>query len=187
MKKILLAALALLAIALPEGALAQSVTSLPAYLNPGVQTDLGNGPQDLRIVSGNALLATSLGTGIGSTSGSSTTLTLTATPTTVPCVGCAVSGVFTNPPASAVTIPSTALISAYNGGLLITMSTLVTVPGSTPLAWGSACPASPPTGVMLPVQASVGGDLPFYTTARICGYSPNGPGAAVLSFPIGAH
>jgi len=30
-------------------------------------------------------------------------------------------------------------------------------------------------------------DLPIYTQARVCGYAANGPGVAVLAFPIGAH
>lgn len=184
MKNLAFALLALFAVALPEGALAQNAVSLPAYINPGTTTDLGNGPQDIRVTQGNALLSTSQGSGVGSTSGSSTNLTLTAVPATPPCVGCLLTPA-ASPSLTSVTIPSGAFVSAYNGVTSVTMSTLITVGGATPLAWGAACPATP--GVVLPVQASVGGDMPFYTSSRLCGYSPNGPGAALLSFPIGAH
>jgi len=45
--------------ALPEGALAQNAVLEPIYVNPGTATDIGNGPQDIRVTQGNALLATS--------------------------------------------------------------------------------------------------------------------------------
>ena len=35
------------------------------------------------------------------------------------------------------------------------------------------------------MQASVGGDFPFYTYARVCAYSQSGPGALVMPFAIG--
>ena len=175
MKKI---ALVLLALLLPAVALAQTVVTQPSYINPGTSTDLGNGPVELKIMSGNALIATSSSTGVGNTSGSSTTLTLTGTPATPPCVGCIISG-------TGVTSGTT--VTAFNGTTGVTLSAAMTVAASTPLAWGAACPSSPPAQVVLPVQASVGGDIPFYTQARICAYSPNGPGAAVLVFAIGAH
>jgi hypothetical protein len=62
----------------------------------------------------------------------------------------------------------------------------MTVAASTAVAWGAACPATA-TGVQTPLQAAVGGDWPFYTQARICGYGQGGPGASVMVFPIGAH
>lgn len=183
MKNLAFALLALFAIALPEGALAQNAVSLPAYVNPGTTTDLGNGPQDIRVTQGNALLSTSQGSGVGSAT-ASTAVTLTAVPATPPCVGCLLTPA-ASPSLTTVTIPAGAFVSAYNGVTTVTMSTLVTIGAGAQLAWGAACPATP--GVVLPVQASVGGDLPFYTSSRLCGYSPNGPGAALLTFPIGAH
>lgn len=162
---------------------AQTVTPLPAYVNPGTVTDLGNGPVELKIIQGNALLATSSGAGIGSTSGSSTALTLTTTPATPPCVGCVITGVInangSNPVATGTTVIN------YNGTTTVGLSSAQTIAAGTSLVWGAACPTTP--GVVLPVQGGVGGDFPFYTLARICAYSPNGPGAAVLPFAIGAH
>lgn len=158
---------------------AQVVTQLPVYINPGVATDFGNGPLELRLLNGNALLTTSQSSGVGSTSGASTTLTLTATPTTPPCVGCIV---------NAPGVTSGTLVASYNGGLIIGLPTAATVPAASAIAWGAACVAgSSPPGAQTPVQAAVGGDMPFYTQSRICGYSPNGPGASTLPFAIGAH
>ena len=169
--------LAALAAMLPsDGALSQVVTAQPTYVNPGAVTDLGNGPAELRVAQGNALLSTSQGSGVGSTSGSSTSLALTAVPATPPCVGCIISG---------AGITSGTTVTAYNGVTSITMSAAMTVASSTPVAWGAACPTNPQA--VLPVQASVGGDFPFFTQARLCAYSPNGPGAALLQFSIGAH
>lgn len=183
MKKLALALLALFAMALPEGALAQNAVALPTYINPGTTTDIGNGPQDLRITQGNALLSTSQGSGVANST-SSSAVVLTAVPTTAPCVGCLFTA-STNPSLTTVTIPAGTFVSAFNGVTSVTLSTNVTLGAGALVGWGAACPATP--GVVLPVQASVGGDLPFYTSARICGYSPNGPGAALLAFPIGAH
>jgi hypothetical protein len=179
MKKFLLAAALFAASLLPEGALAQTVTQQPTpIINNGSYTDFGNGPLELKLMQGQAQLLTSLGSGTGSTSGSSTTLTLTATPTTAPCVGCEISG---------AGITSGTTVAAFNGTTTITLSAAMTVAASTPLSWGAACPASPfGTGTTL-IQAAVGGDFPFYTQARVCGYSANGAGGAALTFPIGAH
>jgi len=166
----------LFALAVPGVASAQVVTQQPTFISPTVPVDFGNGPMEMRVAQGNALIATSSGTGVGSTSGSSTTLTLTATPTTPPCVGCIISG---------TGITSGTTVAAFNGTTTITLSAAMTVAASTPLAWGAACPTT--SGAVMPVQAGVTPDLPLYTQARVCGWAQNGPGAQVLVFPIGAH
>ena len=157
---------------------AQTVVVAPTYLTPGALTDLGNGPAELHEVFGTAQISTSSGSGTGSTSGSSTTLTLTGTPATAPCVGCLISG-------SGIT--SGTSVTAFNGTTTITLSAAMTVPASTPLAWGAACPGTPPAVPVLPLQASAGGVYEFYTQARLCAYAPGGTGGALLSFPLGAH
>jgi hypothetical protein len=176
------------------------VLSVPVFINPapGV-TDLGNGPIELRIAQGNARFATSSGSGVAAGTsnappaytgsgtltvvGFSTQIVLNVTPTTAPCVGCLLSA-SVSPSLTPISIPAGAFISAYSG-TLITMSTNVQIPAQTPLAWGSACPTTP--GPVIPLQASVGGDTPFFTTARICAYGTNTPGAAVIPFAIGGH
>lgn len=181
MKRILLLLATLAAMVLPEAAPAQVVTQVPAYVdNNGGVTDFGNGPLEFKLLTGSAMLFTSSATGVGSTSGSSTALTLTASAAAnPPCVGCVISG---------TGITSGTTVAAFNGTTGITLSAAMTVPASTPLAWGMACPSSA-VGVK-GAFAQVGqpsGDLPFYTQARLCGYSSNGPGGSVLTFAIGAH
>lgn len=175
--KIRVALLALAAM-VPLPALAQTVVQVPTVINTRTVVDLGNGPTEIRTIQGNLGLFTSQGSGTGSTSGSATLLTLTATPTTVPCVGCIISG---------TGITSGTTVSAYDGGLKITLATLMTVPSSTALAWGAACPAAPPSNPLALVQAGVGSDLPFFTQARVCAYGGNGPGGLIAQFAIGAH
>jgi hypothetical protein len=174
MKKFLIAALFAL---LPAMAFAQTVTSLPEVIPSGAVTDLGNGPLEYKLVQGNAGLFTSQGSGTGSTSGSSTALTLTAVPTTPPCQGCIIAG---------AGITSGTTVAAFNAVTSITLSAAMTVVGGTTVTWGAACPAigSAPSAL---VQASVGGDVPFYTQSRVCGSGNFGPGAQVLPFAIGAH
>jgi hypothetical protein len=164
---------------LPSGAFAQIVTQLPLPIVANSITDFGNGPLELRVTLGNAWLFTSQGSGIGSTSGSNVTLTLTATPATPPCVGCIISGAGITPGTT---------VAAFNGTTTITMSAAMTVAAATPVAWGAACPAFA-GGLPTPnVPLQPGGfDIPVFTQARICGYSANGPGAQILTFPIGAH
>lgn len=159
---------------------AQVVTQLPVYLdNSGVVYDFGNGPLEFKIVSGNGGLFTQSATGVGSTSGSSTTLTLTATAAAnPPCVGCVISG---------TGITSGTTVAAFNGTTTVTLSAAMTVAASTALAWGVACPSTSAGQRMMLVQAGIGGDLPLYTQARICGAASGGPGATVLPFAIGAH
>jgi hypothetical protein len=177
MKIYLSALLTALAVLFANPAAAQVVTQLPVAVTSAAVKDFGNGPTELKVLQGNALLFTSQGSGVGSTSGSSTSLTLTAVPATAPCVGCNISG----------TGLTTQTIAAYNGVTSITLSAVATVAASTALSWGAACPASVGAIPAGPIQAGSGGDYPLYTTARICGASPNGPGASVLPFPIGAH
>jgi len=170
-----LAALALLA--LPLAVQAQTVTKQPQFTASATVTDLGNGPTELRMLQGSMGVFTSSGSGTGSTSGSSTTLTLTSTPTTVPCVGCIISG---------TGITSGTTVSSYSG-VTIGMSTAMTVAASTAVAWGAACPGAPPTNPLALIQAGIGADLPFYTQARVCAYGGTGPGGTYLTFAIGAH
>lgn len=174
------AALALLGLAVLPAA-PQTVTPAPTYVDnsQNVVTDLGNGPTEIKMVTGSAQLFTRQGSGVGSTSGSSTNLTLTAVPTVTPCVGCNISG-------TGVTSGTT--VTAFNGTTSITLSTTLTIASGTALAWGSACPTTM-AGVtnLLLAQAGVGGDLPFYTQARVCAAGQFAAGASLLQFPIGAH
>lgn len=173
-------ALALTAMLPSDGALAQVVTKLPVFVAPGTAVDLGNGPLEFLPVLGNGWIFTNQGSGVGSTSGASTTLTLTATPAVAPCVGCIISG---------AGITSGTTVAAFDGTTTITLSAAMTVAASTPLAWGAACPTTVAAAIAfpnMPIQASNYG-YPFYTQARICSYSANGPGLQVLPFAIGAH
>lgn len=170
-------ALALLALPFAAKVKAQTVTQQPQFVASRVVNDLGNGPVEVRMVGGSMGLFTSQGSGLGSTSGSSTTLTLTATPTTIPCTGCIISG---------TGITSATTVAAYAVGV-ITLSAAMTVAASTPVAWGAACPAAPPTSGLALIQAGVGADLPMYTQARVCTYGGTGPGGQYLLFAIGAH
>ncbi len=164
----------------PEGVLAQVVTSLPVQINPNSIVDLGNGPNEFRILLGNAWMFTSQGTGTGGTSGSSTSLTLNAVPATPPCIGCFITG----------TGLTTQTVTAFNGVTNVTLSAAATVATPTTLSWGAACPAFS-GGLPAPnIQLQAGShqtDLPMYTEARICGYAANGPGVSLLPFPIEAH
>jgi hypothetical protein len=170
---VLIAALALM----PLSAIAQTVVAVPTNVTARTVVDLSNGPTEIRVLQGNMGLFTSQGSGTGSTSGSATPLTLTATPTTVPCVGCIISG-------TGITPGTTVISYSYP---TIGLSAAMTVATGTAVAWGAACPAAPPTvGIQL-VQAAVGSDIPMYTQARVCAYGGNGPGATILQFAIGAH
>lgn len=177
MKKILIAALLAF---LPGVVLAQVVTQLPVYVNNnlGAVQDMGNGPLEIRMFQGSAQVFTSQGSGVGSTSGSSTALTLTATPATPPCVGCIING---------GVITSGNLVTSYNGGLTVGLTTAVNVPSGTALAWGAACPANVGSQPVAQYQAGVGADLPLYTQSRICLGAQFGVGAVVFPFPLGAH
>lgn len=169
----------LAALALPIAAYAQTVVQQPAFVAARTVVDVGNGPLEFRMLSGSMGIFTSQSSGLGSTSGASTTLTLAATPTTIPCIGCIISG-------SGVTSGTT--VTAIAGtNTQLTLSALATVSASTALAWGAACPAAPPTAAIALVQAAVGADIPMYTQSRVCTYGGTGPGAQFLNFAIGAH
>ncbi len=197
MKKLLYVLFALLAGLVP--AAAQTVTSMPAYVNPGAAGyDFGNGPIELKVIQGNAIFTTSQGFGTVS-SMAGTLIVLTATPTSPPCVNSTLATLVTlNCAIGGGAITSGTLVGSYNAstgtGTGTGPSIGVNNLGNNPLiagmtvGWGAACPASI-SGPAVPVQASVGGDFPFSTTARVCGYSPasSGPGAAVLPFTLGAH
>lgn len=157
---------------------AQTVVRLPVAIpNSSAIVDLGNGPLELRILQGNAQIFTSQSSGVGSTSGSSTTLTLTATPTTIPCIGCGISG-------TGITAGTT--VASYNSGLIIGLSAAMTVASSTAIAWGAACPSTASSPAIAAVPGA-GLDLPLYTYARVCAGAQFSAGAQVLPFAIGAH
>ena len=179
-------------------AAAQTVVSLPSYVNPGTgPIDFGNGPLELKVIQGNAIFTTSQGFGAVS-SANSTLIVLTATPTSPPCVN---SLIATNTSLNCAIggggITSGTLVGSYNAstgtgtgtGPSIGVTNLqpALLSAGMTIGWGAACPTNPTAGAGL--QASVGGDTPFYATSRICGYSPanSGPGAAVMPFAIGAH
>lgn len=175
MKRIFLYLALLIAFALPATAPAQNVVQLPRIVTNTV-LDLGNGPQELKVVQGNAIVGTSQSGGTsGNATSASTALTVTATPATPPCVGCVIAG-------TGITAGTTVTATS---GTSITLSAVMTVVTSTTLTWGAACPSALSSGTFM--QAAVGGDWPLYTYARICAQSPNGPGAMVLPFTIGAH
>lgn len=161
-------------LACTAAALAQTVVPWPLLVTQGTTYDFGNGPMKLRVINGVADLFTSQGSGTGSTSGSSTALTLTGTPATPPCVGCTITG-------SGITAGTT--VTAYNGTTGVTLSAAMTVPASTPLVWGAACPSVLPA-VPLYIQASTSADYyQLYTTARVCGISPGGPAELAIMLP----
>ncbi len=170
-----------LALLVPLSARAQTVTQQPQFVAPHAAVDVGNGPVEFRMLTGQMGVATSQASGVGQTSGggSSTSVILTAVPATPPCVGCQISG-------TAITSGTT--VSAFNGVTTLTLSAAMSVATSTTLSWGAACPTPNPTATSVAlVQAGVGGDLPFYTQARVCAYGVNGPGGQFLNFAIGAH
>lgn len=167
-------------------ALAQDVVQLPGYIdNTPAVTDLGNGPQQLKILSGAAAVFTSQSSGVRNTNaaGMSTTIPLTAVPATPPCVGCLVSGTQT----SGAAIPAGVRVTAYDGVTGITISSGLTIAAGTTISWGAACPSTVGSTRVALLQAGVGGDPPLYTQARLCATAQNAAGAAYLSFPIGAH
>jgi hypothetical protein len=180
MKKFLLAMAMLVGVALPEVAAAQVVVQQPVPIFANSIVDFGNGPLEMRVLLGNAWLFTSQGSGTGTAPGT-TALTLTASAAAnPPCVGCIISG---------AGITSGTTVAAFNGTTGITLSAAMTVTAAV-VSWGVACPAFsaglPTPNIGLQAGNSLS-DLPMYTQARICGYAANGPGAAVLAFPIGAH
>lgn len=172
---------------LPQGVLAQvAAVQMPQFVAPRAVLDLGNGPLEIKALTGNGAVFTAQGSGLGS--GTTTAITLTGTPAAnPPCVGCLISG---------AGITGVTTITAYNGTTGITVNTSQTIAASTPLQWGAACPVSTMANPVQPPAASLMafvqpgqpfGDYPFQTEARICGYGGTGPGMQVLTFPIGAH
>jgi hypothetical protein len=160
---------------------AQGVTAQPGYIENGAVNDFGNGPVEIKILSGNASVAAAVASGTLSST-TATVLTLTGTPTLPPCVGCAIG---TNAGATTTTV-----VSSSGNTITITATLGALTNGTTLIGWGIPCTASPPAGVraaqIQPGQPG-GSDYPFYSLGRICGYAPNGPGAMILTFPIGAH
>lgn len=185
-----IAALALLA-AVP--AVAQTVTTSPSFVAPRTVLDMGNGPQEIKMLTGNMGVFTSSSSGAsGNATSSSTTVTLavgSAAPATPPCVGCIISG---------TGITSGTTVSAYTpGSTSFTLSAAMSIATGTTLSWGAACPTStqttpvqpPATNLMALIQPGQppSGDYPFYTQARLCAYGATGPGGQFLTFSIGAH
>jgi hypothetical protein len=192
-------AFAVWATAFLSAANAQTVTQLPVYVDGPAAKDFGNGPIELKIVQGNAIFTTSQGFGVIS-SVSGTLITLTATPTNIPCVN---NGIATSTALNCAIggggITAGSLVGSYNAstgtgtgtGPSIGIPTGVnnlTVAVSQVIGWGAACPATLPAGVSMPLQTGQpAGDYPMYTYSRVCAYAPNGPGAMVMPFAIGAH
>lgn len=179
----LLAGLALLALLVPyNGAKAQAVVAMPAYIDGGgAVTDFGNGPLRFQALTGQAALFTSSFGQVG-TSAASTTLTLAATAAAnPPCVGCAISCV-NGPLAAACSVPAGTTVTAFNGTTGITTSVATTVTAAQ-VNWGMACPTTA-AGVK-PALIGSGMNVPFWTTARICGASAAGQaGASVLTSAV---
>lgn len=171
MKKLL----ALLFLCFASAAFAQSATSVPGTYTASVVNDLGNGPLKVRAVQGSAQVFTSQGSGVGSTSGSSTSLTLTAVPATAPCVGCQVAG-----PGIATGLT----VSAFNGVTSITLSAVSTVPASSALTWGAACPGSIGSAPYLQAAPS-SSFLPVYSQSRVCALASGSPYNWFLVLPYG--
>src|ERR1700693_4783365 len=126
-RKFSAALLAAAVVLMPLSAAAQTVVAVPTNVAPGAFKELGNGPTEIRMLQGNMALFTSSGSGVGSTSGSATPLTLTATPTTVPCVGCIISG---------TGITSGTTVASFNTGTnVIGLSAAMNVASATAVAW----------------------------------------------------
>ncbi len=178
-KNMLRAGIVAIAALLAQVATAQVVTQQPLFAAPRAVLDLGNGPTEIKMLTGSMGLFTSQGSGVGSTSGSSTALTLTGTPATAPCVGCIISG---------TGITSGTTVISFNGTTTVGMSAAMTVTAAT-VSWGAACPSYPVPGTVAQalVQAGVGNDIPLYTQARICVSGNTGPGGQFVNFAIGAH
>lgn len=165
---------ALLLLCATFSAFAQSAVTLP--LTASVVADIGNGPVKVRVTQGNASIFTSQGSGTGSTSGASTSLTLTATPATAPLVGALISG---------TGITSGTTVAAYDGTTGITLSAAMTVPASTTVSWGAACPSSAAGIPSYYISASVSADYYLlYTQARVCAVAPGTTASAILVLPI---
>ena len=179
----ILIGLGLAAVSFITNADAQAVITQPSYIDGGgAVTDFGNGPLRFQGLTGQAMLFTS-SFGQTGTSAGTTALTLAATAAAnPPCVGCAISCV-NGPLAAACSIPAGTTVTAFNGTTGITTSVATTVTAAT-VQWGMSCPAAVPA-TMKPALLGAGDDLPFWTTARICGASAAGQaGASVLTSAV---
>ena len=177
------AALALATLFPAKKADAQAVAQQPAYIDGGgAVTDFGNGPLRFQTLTGQASIFTSSFGQVGTSAGT-TALTLAATAAAnPPCVGCAISCVG-GPLAAACSIPAGTTVTAFNGTTGITTSVATTVTAAQ-VNWGMACPvsyaAAPAGSVSRPALIGSGLNVPFWTTARICGAAAAGqPGASV--------
>jgi hypothetical protein len=186
LRNLFLALAALVAIALPEGALAQVVSQQPKFVAPLAWLDVGNGPTEVLPLNGNGKLYSRMGTATSTAVSASTTMTLAATPTYAPCVGCVISG-------TGITAGTT--VAAYNGTTGITLSAAMTVANNTVVSFGVACPTSgvptpgdtsysPPLELRAGSERTIG--IPFYSYARLCAYSDTQAGLTFATFPIGA-
>lgn len=157
---------------------AQAVIAQPTYVDGGgAVTDFGNGPLRFQAITGQAMLFTSSFGQIGTSAGT-TALTLAATAAAnPPCVGCAISCV-NGPLAPACSIPAGTTVTAFNGTTGITTSVATTVTAAQ-VNWGMACPTTA-AGVK-PALLGSGMNLPFWTTARICGASAAGQAGASIA------
>jgi hypothetical protein len=154
---------------------------LPVSVDPGAVTDFGNGPLRFKSIGGQAMIFTSSFGQVGTSAGT-TALTLAATAAAnPPCVGCAISCVG-GPLAAACSIPAGTTVTAFNGTTGITTSVATTVTAAT-VQWGMACPATAAGAKAALIGPSV--DLPFWTTARLCGSAaPGQSGAQVMTSAV---
>ena len=174
----ILIGLGLAAISFITNADAQAVITQPSYIDSGgAVTDFGNGPLRFQGLTGQAMLFTS-SFGQTGTSAGTTALTLAATAAAnPPCVGCAISCV-NGPLAAACSIPAGTTVTAFNGTTGITTSVATTVTAAT-VQWGKACPST--AAGVVPAMIGAGQNIPFWTTARICGAAAAGQGGAQLA------
>lgn len=174
----ILIGLGLAAVSFITNADAQAVITQPSYIDGGgAVTDFGNGPLRFQGLSGQAMLFTS-SFGQTGTSAGTTALTLAATAAAnPPCIGCAISCV-NGPLAAACSIPAGTTVTAFNGTTGITTSVATTVTAAT-VQWGKACPST--AAGVVPAMIGAGQNIPFWTTARICGAAAAGQGGAQLA------
>jgi hypothetical protein len=158
---------------------AQAVTQQPSYVDAGgVVTDFGNGPLRFQTITGSAMIFTSSFGQIGTSAGT-TALTLAATAAAnPPCVGCGISCV-NGPLANNCSVPAGTIVTAFNGTTGITTSVATTVTAAQ-VNWGVACPTTASPASVKPAMIGGGMNLPFWTTARLCGAAaPGQPGASL--------
>lgn len=176
-----IAGAALAALAFVAPASAQAVTQMPAYVDRDAVTDFGNGPLRFQGLTGQASIFSASTSGTGTSAGT-TALTLSASAAAnPPCVGCAISCVG-GALAPSCSIPAGTTVTAFNGTTGITTSVATTVTAAT-VNFGTACPsaANAIAAGVKPALIGPGVNLPFWTTARLCGVAQGGQSGASLA------